>query len=167
MPERPPEEEREVPAPGFDTFDDFVKAAIKEYYGRGWRSRKGNFIALLIASGQSLSLARDAVSGEDGLKKAAIGAASVAVLRFVLIRLLPGWGLLSGAAGVASMVAFFVKNQKEIVAKIPRYRDVLAESQRRFEEIQSGYRANRYEARERNLMVDGLHKRFLAEIDEV
>ncbi len=32
-------------------FDNFLKIAIKEYYDRGWKSRKGNFIALLIASG--------------------------------------------------------------------------------------------------------------------
>ena len=40
------------------------------------------------------------------------------------------------------------------------------DEKKKFEEIQSGYRANRYDARERNLMVDGQLKRFLADLDE-
>src|SRR5690606_21446301 len=43
-------------------FDDFLKVAIREYYDRGWATRKGNFIALLIGSGQTaLGLAKDSV----------------------------------------------------------------------------------------------------------
>jgi hypothetical protein len=30
-------------------FDTFLKQGIKEYYDRGWTTRRGNFIALLIA----------------------------------------------------------------------------------------------------------------------
>src|SRR5258708_9116540 len=33
----------------YDTFEDFLQLAIKEYYERGWKHRRGNFIALLIA----------------------------------------------------------------------------------------------------------------------
>ena len=46
----------------YEEFDSFLKVGIKEYYERGWKSRKGNFIALLIASGQtSFALAKDSV----------------------------------------------------------------------------------------------------------
>jgi len=70
------------------------------------------------------------------------------------------------AATGASLVAYFVKNQKEISLKIGRFRERIAEERKKFEDIQSGYRANRYDARERNLMVDGQLKRFLADLDE-
>src|SRR5437868_3085453 len=114
--------EAEFPAAGFDTYDDFVKAAIKEYYERGWKNRKGNFIALLIASGQVFALAKDQVTGEAGLKKMAIGAAGLVALRIGLRFALGGpLGILLTGLSAASLAAFFVKNQKEITAKIPRY----------------------------------------------
>ena len=165
MTERPPE--ADFPAAGFDTYDDFVKAAIKEYYDRGWSTRKGNFIALVIASGQVFSMAKDQVTGEGGLKKMAIGAVGVVALR-VGLRFVSGpIGLLLTAASVASLVAFMARNQKEVSAKVPRYRELIAHTKAKFDEIQTGYRASRYDARERNLMVDGLQKRFLADLDEV
>jgi hypothetical protein len=157
----------DFPAAGFDTFDDFVKGAIKDYYHRGWSARKGNFIALLIASGQSLSIARDTFAGESGLKKMAVGAAGVVALRYGLGLLLGPLAPFVGIAAAASLAAFFVKNQKDITAKVPRYRELLAATKTKFDEIQTGYRANRYEARERNLMVDGLQKRFIADLDQV
>jgi hypothetical protein len=159
--------ESEFPAAGFDTYDEFVKAAIKEYYERGFAHRKGNFIALLIASGQTLSIARDTFSVESGLKKMAVGAAGVVALRYGLGLLLGPLAPFVGIAAAASLAAFFVKNQKDIQARIPRYKELLSSTKTKFDEIQSGYRANRYEARERNLMVDGLQKRFLADLDEV
>jgi hypothetical protein len=143
----------------FDTYDQFLKHAIKDYYDRGWKTRKGNFIALLLASGQTTSMAKDSLT-------AAIGAASVVALRIVLAWALTGpLGIVLTGVAAASLIAFFLKNQKEISAKTPRYKTLIAETRGKFEEIQSGYRANRYGARERNLMVDGLLKRFLEECD--
>ena len=49
--------------------------------------------------------------------------------------------------------------------KVGAYRTLIAETRARFEEAQGGYRAGRYDAASRNLMVDGLLKRFLDEID--
>jgi hypothetical protein len=159
--------ESEFPAAGFDTFDAFLRAAIKDYYDRGWTTRKGNFVALLIASGQTMGMARDALTGEQGLKRVAIGAAGLVALRIGLRFALGGpLGILLTGLSAASLAAYFVRNQKAITAKIPRYRELIASTRTKFEEIQTGYRANRYEARERNLMVDGLQKRFLADLDE-
>ena len=160
--------ETEFPAAGFDTYDDFVKAALKDYYDRGWKTRKGNFIALVIASGQIFALAKDQVTGEDGMKKMAIGAVGMVALRIGLGFVLTGpLGILLTGVSIVSLGAYLMKNQKEVSAKLPRYRELIAATKTKFEEIQSGYRGNRYDARERNLMVDGLHKRFLAECDEV
>ena len=114
-----------------------------------------------------VSVAKDAVAGERGLRNVAMGAAGAVALRFALRWALGGpLGILMTAAMAASLVAFAVKNQKEISQKIGRFRERIGEEKKRFEEIQSGYRANRYDARERNLMVDGQLKRFLADLDE-
>jgi hypothetical protein len=154
-------------AASYDTFEDYLKLAIKEYYDRGWKSRRANFIALVVASGQMASVAKDAVAGEKGLRNVAVGAASAVALRFALRWALGGpLGILLTAATAASLVAYFVRNQKEISQKIGRFRERIAEERKKFEETQSGYRANRYDARERNLMVDGQLKRFLADLDE-
>jgi hypothetical protein len=153
--------------PAYDTFEDYLKLAIKEYYDRGWKTRRANFIALLIASGQMLSVAKEAVAGEKGLRNVAVGAAGAVALRFALRWALGGpLGILVTAATAASLVAFFVRNQREISQKLGRFRERIADERKHFEEIQSGYRANRYDARERNLMVDGQLKRFLADLDE-
>ena len=151
----------------FDDYDAFLKQAIRDYYDRGWKSRRANFIALLLASGQMASVAKNAVVGEKGMRNVAVGAAGAVALRFALRWALGGpLGILMTAAMAASLVAFFIKNQREISQKIGRFRERIGEEKRKFEDIQSGYRANRYDARERNLMVDGQLKRFLADLDE-
>jgi|SRR5579871_947928 len=154
-------------AASFDTYDQFVKQALKDYYDRGWKTRKGNFVSLLMASGQTMSMAKDSLTGEQGIKRAAIGAAGLVALRIGLAYALTGpLGILLTGLAAAGLIAFFVKNQKEISAKLPKYRKLIADTRIKFEEIQAGYRGNRYGAAERNLMVDGLLKRFLAECDE-
>jgi hypothetical protein len=163
----PTENKPDTTAAAYDTFDDYLRLAIKEYYDRGWKNRRANFVALLIASGQTAAMAKDAVSGEKGLKNVALGAGLVVALRVGLRYALGGpLGILVTAATAASLVAYLVRNQKEISIKIGRFRERIADEKTRFEEIQSGYRANRYDARERNLMVDGQLKRFLADLDE-
>ena len=162
-----PADKQSSVAAAYDTFDDYLKLTIQEYYERGWKNRRANFIALLMASGQMTSVAKDAVSGEKGLRNVAVGAASAVALRFALRWALGGpLGILITAATGASLVAFLIRNQKEISQKIGRFRERIAEEKKKFEEIQSGYRANRYDARERNLMVDGQLKRFLGDLDE-
>jgi hypothetical protein len=137
----------------FDDYDAFLKQAIRDYYDRGWKSRRGNFIALVIASGQVMSMAADSIRDGSGFKKAAIGAAGV-VLGIIL----------TGAAAV-SLAGYLIKNQKEITGKVGTCRTVIADTRTRFEEAQGGYRAGRYDAASRNLMVDGLLKRCLDEVD--
>ena len=151
----------------YDTFDDYLRLSIKEYYDRGWNSRRANFIALLIASGQTASMAKDVVIGEKGLKNMAMGAVGMVALRVALRYAVGGpIGMLLTAATAASVVAFFVRNQKEISGKMGRFRELIDEERKKFEEVQNGYRQNRYDGRERNLMIDGQLKRFLTELDE-
>jgi hypothetical protein len=151
----------------YDDYDAFLKQAIRQYYERGWKSRKGNFIALVIASGQMASMAKDSVTDGSGLKKAAIGAASVVALRFAWRYFLAGpLGMIVGVAALGSAVAYLGKHQKEVTGKIKPYRTLVSDMRTRFEEIQGGYRAGRYDQAGRNLMVDGLSQQFLRQVDE-
>jgi len=150
----------------FDDFDAFMKQAIRDYYDRSWKSRRGNFVALIIASGQAMSMAVDSVKDGSGLKKAALGAAGVVALRIGLRYALSGpLGIILTGAAAVSLAGYVIKNQKEIRGKVGAYRTLITETRTRFEEAQGGYRAGRYDAASRNLMVDGLLKLFLDEID--
>ena len=159
----------QLPGKGiYADWDSFLKVALREYYDRGFTSRKGNFIALLMASGQTaFSMAKDSVVDGTGTKKLAIGAALALALRVGLKYALGGpLGLVLTVAAGASMISYFVRNQKDIVRKVGVYKTLIADTRKRFEEIQDGWRAGRYDATERNLMVDGLMKRFLTQCDD-
>ena len=152
----------------YGTYDAFLKQAIKEYYDRGWTTRRGNFIALLIASGTtSFALAKDSVVDGEGAKKVAIGAGLLLALRIGLRWALGGpLGLVMTVAAGASMVVYFVRNQKDIVKKVQTYKQVIAETGKRFEEVQAGWRDGKYAVTDRNLMIDGLMKQFVQSVDE-
>jgi hypothetical protein len=159
----------EAPAKGiYGDYDTFLKVAIREYYDRGFTSRKGNFIALIIASGQTaFAMAKDSVVDGTGTKRLAIGAALVVALRIGLKYAIGGpLGLVLTVAAGASMISYFLKNQKDIIRKVGAYRTLITETRGRYEELQEGWRAGRYDATERNLMIDGLMKRFLTQCDE-
>ncbi len=149
-------------------FDNFLKVAIREYYDRGWTTRKGNFIALLIASGQTaFALAKDSVVDGSGTKKVAIGAAGLIALRIGLRYALGGpLGLVLTVAASASLISYFFRNQKDIIKKVGTYRETIKDTGERYEELQAGWKDGRYDATERNLMIDGLMKRFVQQIDE-
>ena len=150
----------------FDDYKAFVKEAVREYYERGWKHRRGNFIALLIASGQVMSLAADSVKDGSGLKKAAVGAAGFVALRIGLKYALSGpLGIVLTGAAAVSAVSYLIKNQKEIGSKVTSYKTLVETTRAKFDEIQGGYRGGRYDAAARNLMVDGLLRRFLDEVD--
>ncbi len=152
----------------YSSFDAFLKQGIREYYDRGWTTRKGNFIALLIASGQtSLALAKDSVVDGSGTKKVAIGAGLAIALRIGLRYALGGpLGLVLSVAAGASLLSYFVRNQKDIVKKVGVYKTVIADMQKRYDEVSAGWRDGKYQITDRNLMIDGLMKQFIAQVDE-
>jgi hypothetical protein len=152
----------------YTSWDAFLKQAIREYYDRSWVTRKGNFIALLIASGQtSLALAKDSVVDGSGTKKVAIGAGLALALKIGLRYALGGpLGLVLSVAAGASMISYFFRNQKDIVKKVGLYRTTIADHRKRYDEIQTGWRDGKYQATDRNLMIDGLLKQLITQIDE-
>lgn len=149
-------------------FDNFMKLSIREYYDRGWSTRKGNFIALLIASGQTaFALAKDSVIDGTGTRKVAIGAVTVLALRIGLKYALGGpLGLVLTVAASASLVSYFFRNQKDIIKRVSLYRVLIKETGEKYQELQAGWKDGRYDATERNLMIDGLMKRFIQDVDE-
>jgi hypothetical protein len=74
--------------------------------------------------------------------------------------------MIVGVAALGSAIAYLGKHQKEVSGKIQPYRALVSETRTRFEEIQGGYRAGRYDQAGRNLMVDGLLQQLLKRIDE-
>ena len=152
----------------YSTFDAFLKQALREYYDRGWTTRKGNFIALLIASGTtSFAMAKDSVVSGEGTKKVAIGAGLILALRIGLRYALGGpLGLVLTVAAGASMVSYFIRNQKDIVKKVGLYKTAIADVHKRYDEIQTGWRDGKYQITDRNLMIDGLMKQFVGQVDE-
>ena len=152
----------------YATWDAFLKQAIREYYDRSWTTRKGNFIALLIAAGQtSLALAKDSVVDGSGTKKVAIGAGLLLALRIGLRYAIGGpLGLVLTIAAGASMVSYFIKNQKDIIKKVSTYKAIIADHEKRYGDVQSGWRDGKYQVTDRNLMIDGLMKQLISQIDE-
>src|SRR5438552_16804078 len=128
----------------FDDFDAFMKQAMRDYYDRSWKSRRGNFVALIIASGQAMSMAADSIKDGSGLKKAALGAAGVVALRIGLRYALSGpLGIVLTGAAAVSAVTYLVKNQKEIGGKVTIYRGMVESTRTKFEEVQGGFRSGR------------------------
>ena len=152
----------------YGSFEAFLKQAIREYYDRGWTTRRGNFIALLIASGStSMALAKDSVVSGEGAKKVAIGAGLVVALRIGLRFAIGGpLGLVLTLASGAAMVSYFVRNQKDIVKKVGSYKALITEHETRYNDVQAGWRDGKYQMTDRNLMIDGLMKQFIARVDE-
>ena len=167
MPE--PQKEPAAGAQGlYSSFDAFLKQGIREYYDRGWTTRKGNFIALLIASGStSFAMAKDSMVDGSGTKKVAIGAGLMIALRIGLRYALGGpLGLVLTVAAGASMVSYFIRNQKDIVKKVGVYKTTITDVEKKYTEIQAGWRDGKYQIGERNLMIDGLMKQFITQVDE-
>lgn len=164
-----PSKDQETSGAGLYTaFDAFLKQGLREYYDRGWTTRKGNFIALLIASGTtSFAMAKDSVVDGSGTKKLAIGAGLMIALRIGLKYALGGpLGLVLSVAAGASMVSYFIRNQKDIIKKVGLYKTLIADSEKKYEEVQAGWRDGKYQITDRNLMIDGLMKQFITQVDE-
>lgn len=150
----------------YTDFNAFLKTAIHDYYKLSGKKRKGNFIALLIASGELTSLAVDSVKSGSGPKKVALSAAGLLALRIGLRYALSGpLGIILAGATAVSLIAYFVRHRGEIVSRISRNRQLVADLRKSYDQFQSDLRDGRVSEEQRNLMLDGLMKRFLADLD--
>lgn len=151
------------PRESYESYEGFLRAAIKEYWDSG-RASRVNFLALLLASREAWSVAWDGVAG--GGKKVLAGAAGAAALGLVLRAVVGGpIGLLLGGATIASLVALYVRNHRVIWAKVGHYRVLLDQFRPRFENIRDDYLDGNLRTDQRDLMMDGLMTRMLDELD--
>ena len=147
-------------------FDTFLKAAIYQFYRTSGKQRKGDFIALLIASGETLSVAMDTVRQQGTPRNIALGAAGLLALRIALRYALSGpLGLVLAVGAGASLVAYFVRHSGQIMARIDTYRTMVEKVRSDYTKIESDLREGRIQHEQQTLMVDGLMKRFLADLE--
>lgn len=148
----------------YESYEGFLRAAIKEYWDSG-RASRVNFLALLLASREAWSVAWEAAAG--GGKRIVAGAAGAATLA-LLLRVVVGGpiGLILGGATIASLVALYVRNHREIWAKADHFRGLLDRYRAQFDRIRDDYLDGELRTDQRDLMMDGLLSRMLDELDE-
>ncbi len=147
----------------YETYDAFMQQVIKDTYENG--AKRAEFVALVIASGELLPMAWGRIK-KSGVKEVAMGAAGVVALRFGLRFLLGGpLGMILTGFTAATLVSFFWSNQKEVMRRVPTYKKLIRDGNEKFDDIQARYQDGRYDAGERALLVEGLLRRVLNEIE--
>jgi hypothetical protein len=147
----------------YESFDAFMQQVIKDTYEHG--AKRAEFVALVIASGELLPMAWGRIK-KSGVKEFAMGAAGVVALRVGLKYLLGGpLGMILTGFTAATLISFFWSNQKEVMRRVKPYKQVIRDSNEKFDDIQARYQDGRYDAGERALLVEGLLRRVLNEIE--
>lgn len=151
------------PSDVYETFDAFMQQVIKDTYEAG--AKRAEFVALVIASGELLPMAWGRVK-KSGVKELALGAAGVVALRVGLKYLLGGpLGMILSGFTAATLISFFWSNQKEVMRRVRPYKQLIKDTQEKFDDIQARYRDGRYDAGERALLIEGLLRRVISEIE--
>jgi hypothetical protein len=150
-----------------DNYDQFLQAALARYYEKGGKGKRVNFLALLLASGETWKVAYDRVKNVSLTGKVVTGVASAVAIRMVLRYALAGpLGIVLTAASAASLVSLYLRNQDAIAAKVKGYREMIKEYEIKYEKVRGDWVDRKIDADQRDLMMDGLLQRFLAEIEE-
>lgn len=158
------EEEADLKA-AYASYDGFLKAAIKSYWQRG--GDRTNFIALLLASREAWEVAWDEVRAPGTGRKLLMGAGGAAAVVMVLRLVLGGpVGLILTGASIASLGALYARNHKRIWAQQERYKKLIGQYRVKHQQVRAKYLDGNVDEEERDLMVDGLLRRFLEEVEE-
>lgn len=148
----------------YESFDAFMQQVIQDTYARG--AKRPEFVALVLASGELLPMAWGRIK-QAGVRDLALGAAGVVALRYGIRWLVGGpLGVILTGFTVATLISFFWANQKEVLSRRKPYKQLISDTHDKFEDIQSRYRDGRYDTGERALLVEGLLRRVLAEIEK-
>jgi hypothetical protein len=152
----------------YDDFDEFLKAAVREFYKHSGVRKKGQFIAFALASGESASLLFDKMKGTSLREKLIGGAVGAVAVRMIVKWALGGpLGVVLSLATLGSLIAYAVTNQKEIFDNIKSYREQVGAVRREYDEIHEGFRGGAFGQSERDLMIDGLLRRFVERVEQV
>lgn len=150
-----------------DNYDQFLQAALATYYEKGGKGKRVNFLALLLASGETWKVAYQRVKNVSLTGKVVTGVASAVAIRMLLRYALAGpLGIVLTAASAASLVSLYLRNQDAIAAKVKGYREMIKEYEVKYERVRGDWVDRKIDADQRDLMMDGLLQRFLAEIEE-
>lgn len=148
----------------YESFDAFMQQVIHDTYERG--AKRPEFVALVLASGELLPMAWGRIK-KAGVRDLALGAAGVVALRYGIQWLLGGpLGVILTGFTVATLISFFWSHQREVLARRKPYKQLIKDTLDKYEDIQARYRDGRYDAGERALLVEGLLRRVLAEIEK-
>jgi hypothetical protein len=74
-------------------------------------------------------------------------------------------GVIITGFSVATLISFFWSHQKEVLARRGPYKEVISDTHEKFEDIQARYRDGKYDDGERALLIEGLMRRVLTEIE--
>jgi len=147
----------------YESFDAFMQQVIQDTYARG--AKRAEFVALLLASGELIPMAWGKMR-KSGVREFAVGAAGVVALRYAVGYIVSGpVGLALTGFTVATLISFFWANQKEVLARRKPYKQLINDTREKFEDIQVRYQDGRYDAGERALLIEGLLRRMLTEIE--
>ena len=150
----------------YESFDRFLQDAIREYYERSGRRQRGDFVALLVASGEIAPVAADAVRKAPA-KHLAAGAAAAIALRIGLRFALSGpLAVLVGGLTVASLLAYLYRHQGSVLSRVRLFREAILEVHVEYDRIQDVHADGGYTDDERALMIDGLTQRLMRELDD-
>lgn len=147
----------------YESFDAFMQQVLKDTYEKG--AKRAEFVALLLASGELIPMAWGRAK-KTGVKELAMGAAGVVAIRVALRYVLGGpLGVIITGFSVATLISFFWSHQKEVLARRGPYKELISDTHEKFEDIQARYRDGKYDDGERALLIEGLMRRVLNEIE--
>ena len=142
-----------------------AKRHVPRLTDRQPEAKRAEFVALLLASGELMPMAWGRMR-KSGVRELAMGAAGVVALRYALTYLVSGpLGIALTGFTVATLISFFWSNQREVMARRKPYRQLISDTREKFEDIQARYQDGRYDSGERALLIEGLLRRMLAEIE--
>ncbi len=148
----------------YESFDRFLQNAITEYYERAGRRQRGDFVALLIASGELAPLAMDRVKRASPTELAGAAAAAVALrvgLRFAFAGPL---AILVSGLTLASLTSYLFRSQGEVMARVGPFKQAVGDVRQEYERVQAGHAEGRYDDDDRKLMIDGLTQRLMRDL---
>jgi hypothetical protein len=155
----------------YESFDEFLKHLIKDFYIRRGKTHPVEYASLLWASGQAVSIGVDALKEGSVGKKLATGAVGAVALRLGLKYALGGpLGIIATGLSAAGAGGYLVRNQPKISKLRNKYKILITEARESYNKALEQYQSGRFTAQERNLMMDGLSHRlmqnFLAPLPE-
>jgi len=151
----------------YESYEGFLKAAIKDYWDSERRS-KLDLVAILLATREAWNVAiGDATApgtGKTWLKGAAGAAAVTLLLRTVIGGPL---GLLLTGVSVASLAALYVKRHEQIWNQVDHYRGTVDDYRPKFDKIVHSFAGDAIDQEQRDLMIDGLMMRFNRQLEAI